>query len=155
MRKLLLVIGLSLIVFSKKGFVLLLIAGGLFIAPEASQILRHYCFGNGDTLLLDSSYIKKSDVVLNKAKKLRVGQNVKNHGFKQKEDWRLSYALNPFTVKRTKKEYIVQQWIQFDTTGKVRTNLNLFLFKIPVYDGMVHTYDCTPFLVMTKFKSLK
>ena len=43
--------------FYKKVIVLVIMAGGWFIAPEASAILKHYCFGNGDTLIFDSSYL--------------------------------------------------------------------------------------------------
>ena len=42
----------------KKLCVVGMIVGGFFVAPEASQILSHYCFGDGDTLYLDSSYLK-------------------------------------------------------------------------------------------------
>ena len=138
--------------FYQKIIVLVIMGGGLFIAPEASKILSHYCFGNGDTLYLNSTYLSESPVILRQARKLKVGQSIKNLGFKQHEDWRLSYALNPFTIKRTRKGYIVSQWIEFDKTRKVTTKLNLFLFTITIPDSIVHTYDCTPFLVIFKFK---
>ena len=137
--------------FYQKIIVLVIMGGGLFIAPEASKILSHYC-GNGDTLYLNSTYLSESPVILRQARKLKVGQSIKNLGFKQHEDWRLSYALNPFTIKRTRKGYIVSQWIEFDKTRKVTTKLNLFLFTITIPDSIVHTYDCTPFLVIFKFK---
>jgi hypothetical protein len=146
------VIAMLLCSFYQKIIVLVIMVGGLFVSPEASKILCHYCFGNGDTLYVNSSYLSKSPVILRQAKKLRIGQSIKNLGFKQHEDWRLSYALNPFTIKRTKEGYIVSQWIEFDKTHKVKTKLNLFLFTITIPDSIVHCYDCTPFLVVFKFK---
>jgi hypothetical protein len=148
----LIVLAMLLCSFYQKIIVLVLMVGGFFVSPEGSKILYHYCFGNGDTLYLDGSYLSKSPVILRQAKKLKVGQSIKNLGFKQHEDWRLSYALNPFTIKRTRKEYIVSQWIEFDKTRKVKTKLNLFLFTITIPDSIVHCYDCTPFLVVFKFK---
>ena len=75
-----------------------MIIGGRIVSPEGSDILYHYCFGNGDTLNINSSYIRKSPVVLKSIKDLRIGE-IKKVIFKQSEDWRLSYALNPFHIK--------------------------------------------------------
>ena len=43
------IIGLITLCY-KKLFGVAMIVGGFFVAPEASQILSHYCFGDGDTL---------------------------------------------------------------------------------------------------------
>ena len=43
-------------------FVVSMIVGGKFISPEGSSMLCHYCFGNGDTLEINSHYISKSPV---------------------------------------------------------------------------------------------
>jgi hypothetical protein len=94
-------------------------------------------------------------VIVKLAKKMKVGQTVKCFGFKQYKDYRLSYALNPFTISRSKDGYTISQWIAFDTTGKVHTTLNLFLFKVNVPDNFVHTFECTPFMVISKFRYLR
>jgi hypothetical protein len=138
-----------------KILVLLCIFGGYFVSPEGSAVLTNYCFHHTDTLILDSSYLQRSPVIVKLAKKMRVGQTVKCYGFKQYKDYRLSYALNPFTISRSKDGYTISQWIAFDTTGKVHTTLNLFLFKVVVPDNFVHTFECTPFLVISKFRCLK
>lgn len=138
-----------------KIFVLALIFGGYFVSPEGSAVLTNYCFHETDTLFLDSSYLQRSPVIVNLAKKMRVGQTVKCYGFKQYKDYRLSYALNPFTISRSKQCFTISQWIAFDTTGKVYTTLNLYLFKVRVPDNFVHTFDCTPFMVISKFRNLK
>ena len=142
-----------MIIFYKKTLVLMMILGGYFVSPEASDILTHYCFGSGDTLYLDSSYIKRSPVIKREISKLKVGDAVERVGFEQKDDWRLSYALNPFKIKRTREGYEIYQWIEFDQTGKVPTELNLGITTITVNDAVVHAFDCKPFWVICKFKN--
>ena len=148
------IIGLMTLCYEKL-FVVAMIVGGFFVAPEASQILSHYCFGDGDTLYLDSSYLKKSPVVISAATGLKVGGKINEVSIKQSKDWRLSYAINGFTLKKTKKGYVIQQWIEFDKTGTIPTNINFGIFKLPVQDAIVHTFDCTPFWVICEFESLK
>jgi hypothetical protein len=84
---------------------------------------------------------------------LKIGDAVERVGFEQKDDWRLSYALNPFKIKRTKEGYEIYQWIEFDQTGKVPTKLNLGITKITVNDAVVHAFECKPFWVICKFKN--
>lgn len=139
----------------KKLVVVAMIVVGFFVAPEASQILSHYCFGDGDTLYLDSSYLKRSPVVISAATGLKVGGKINKVRVIQSRDWRLSYAINGFTLKRTKKGYVIQQWIEFDKTGTIPTDINFGVGKLRVPDAIVHTFDCTPFWVICEFKSLK
>lgn len=149
------IIGLMTLCY-KKIVVVAMIVGGFFIAPEASQILSHYCFGDGDTLYLDSSYLKTSPVVISAATGLKVGSKINKVTLIQSRDWRLSYAINGFTLKRTKNGYVIQQWIDFDKTGKIPTNIKFWVFPVfSVPDAIVHTFDCTPFWVICEFKSLK
>ena len=148
------IIGLMTLCY-KKLFVVAMIVGGFFVAPEASQVLSHYCFGDGDTLYLDSSYLKTSLVVISAAKGLNVCGKIAEVRLNQSDDWRLSYAINGFTLKRTNKGYVIQQWIEFDKTGTIPTNINFGVGKLPVQDAIVHTFDCTPFWVVCEFKSLK
>lgn len=139
------------ILFPKKAMVISFILGGKVVAPEASAILSHYCFGDGDTLYLKSDYIKNSPVVKRALKGLKVGQS-RRVAFRQREDWRLSYAFNPFSViKRTKDAYELSQYMLFDKSGRVKTKLNLWLFKITVKDDIVHTFDCRPFWAVCRF----
>ena len=146
------IIGLMTLCY-KKLFVVAMIVGGFIVAPEASQILSHYCFGDGDTLYLDSSYLKNSPVVISAAKGLNVGGKIAEVRLNQSRDWRLSYAINGFTLKRTKKGYVIQQWIEFDKSGKVVTVLNLGIIKLRVSDAIAHAFECTPFLVVCDFNA--
>jgi hypothetical protein len=130
-----------------------MILGGRIVAPEAAQILDHYTSGNGDTLWLDSSYLQRSPVVIKHAKALKTGE-FRKVGMHQQEDWRLSYALNPFFIAKTNKGYRIYQHIIFDTTGKVPTYLNLGLFRIKVKDAVAHSYPCKPFWAICEFHHL-
>lgn len=148
LKKRLLIISsiLVFLYFVKKIIVLGMIVVGFLFFPEASKILRHYCFGDGSTLYLKSSYIKRSPVVKRKLKYMQVGQK-KKVGMHQWEDFRLAYALNPFTMEKKKDKVIITQWIQFAKTNKVIT----WFGPIPLPDNIVHTFKCTPFLVYHEF----
>ena len=99
-------------IFSKL-MVIGMIVCSTFTYPEASCILNHYCFGNGDTLMLDTSYLKVSPVIVKELKTMKVGET-KIVRFTQKDDWRLSYAINGFTLIKKKHKVIVKQYIEFD-----------------------------------------
>jgi hypothetical protein len=138
---------LSITVFFKKIVVLGMIFVGYFIFPEASQALRHYCFGNGEILYVNSEYIKTSSVVLENLKSMKVGEK-RVVSFHQYEDWRLSYALNPFTIEKRKNKVIITQWMQFAKKNNVKTLFG----PIQISDNIVHTFNCTPYLFYSEFK---
>jgi hypothetical protein len=133
-----------------QGILILLMVFSFPIYPEASMILKHYCFGNGDTLHLPSDYLRKSPVILKNLKQMKIGQT-RIIRFKQPEDWRLSYALNGFSLTKKSDKVIVKQWIEFDKKGGIHTDLNLYLFKIRIKDNIVHVFDCTPFWAYSEF----
>ena len=135
---------------STKLMVIGMIVFSTFTYPEASSILSQYCFGDGDTLMLDTSYLKVSPVITRELSTMNVGEK-RIVRFKQKDDWRLSYAINGFTLIKQKDKVIIKQYIEFDKTGKIYTDLNLGITKIRVDDGFVHTFDCTPFWVYSEF----
>jgi hypothetical protein len=118
--------------------------------PEASSILNHYCFGSGDTLFLNPTYLKVSPIIIKELNTMEINET-RIVRFSQNEDWRLSYAINGFTLTKTENKVIVKQFIKFDTTGEVYTDLNLGITTIRVYDGFVHTFDCDPFWVYSEF----
>lgn len=135
------------ILFYKKVIVIGMIVVGFFFFPEASQALRHYCFGDGSQLNVDPEYIKTSPVVQQHLAKMKVGQK-KKVGLHQWEDWRLSFAINPFTIEKQKHKVVITQWMEFDKKNKVTT----WLFFIPVKDNIVHTFDCTPYMFHTEWE---
>ena len=123
----------------------IMILGGKFVSPEGSAILEHYCCGDGDTLFMDPSHLRKSPVILREMEGMKEGQ-VKKIRFHQKEDWRLSYALNPFRIKKEGGKFKIYQYIKFDDKGVDYTDLNLGFTKIRVKDNIVHTYNCKPYM---------
>lgn len=140
------VIGLCILNI-KKVVVLGMIVFGAIFFPEASKALSHYCFGDGDTLKVESDYIRTSPVVINELKTLRDGEK-RRVGMKQSEDWRLSYAINPFNIERHGNKVIITQWMQFDTTNVVETRFGPF----KINDNIVHTFDCEPYLFYHEFE---
>jgi len=148
MKKILIFSGILLFIFFFKKIVVIgMIAVGAVFFPEASQALRHYCFGDGSTLHVSPDYIKNSPVVIKHLKKMKVGQK-KKVGMHQWEDWRLSFAINPFTIEKRKNKVIITQWMEFNKTGDVIT----WLFFIPMPDNIVHTFDCTPYMFRTEWE---
>ena len=119
---------------------------GAVFYPEASAILRHYCFGDGEALWLSNSYIRKSPVVVKACATLKEGDRVVVR-FRQEKDWRLSYALNGFSLERKNGKVLLSQYIEFDKKGTVFTELNLGLFKVRVDDAVVHAFECKGFWV--------
>jgi hypothetical protein len=134
-------------IFYRKVMVMGMIFFGAIFFPEASKILKHYCFGNGEKMILQSDYIKNSPVIQKKIKEMNVGEKRKVT-LKQWEDWRLSYALNPFYIEKRKDKAIITQYIQFDDTDRDYTWFGPFRIK----DNIVHTFDCKAFQLYHEFK---
>jgi hypothetical protein len=111
---------------------------------EGMKVLYHYMFGNGKDLTLKSDYIHKSPVIVKRLRSMKVGETMVVR-FKQSEDWRLSYAINGFSLTKTSDGFKIYQYIKFDQTGKVFTYINTPLGKIKIYDSWVHVKKCKPF----------
>ena len=114
--------------------------------PEGVNVLTHYVFGDGEKLELKSDYLPKSPVIINSLKSMKIGET-KVIRFSQKKDWRLSYALNPFRLKKLKNGFEIYQYIEFDKIGKVYTIVNLGGYKIKIYDSWVNLLDPTPYML--------
>jgi hypothetical protein len=127
-----------------------MIAGGYILYPEAAAILRHYIYGNGEDLFLSNDYFKRSKFIQHTIKRKGVGKH--KITLRQHQDWRLSYALNPFTlhIKKDGTIKIYQKIVFKHPKRKVHTTLNLFGFKVKVNDGLVHVMNPTPFTVYVK-----
>ena len=130
---------------------ILLIVSCLNLPTEAMQVLSHYMFGGGKDLVLKSDYLPKSPVITKHLRSMEVGET-KRVAFKQKEDWRLSYAINGFTLTKTKEGFRIYQYIKFDDTGTVFTYLNTPLGRVKIYDSWVHVKNCTPFKLYYEYK---
>lgn len=116
------------------------------IPTEGLVILKHYMFGDGSELVLQSDYFPTSPVIIDALKKMKVGQT-KKIPFRQEKDWRLSYAINGFDLTKTQNGFTIRQWIAFDRTGKVFTHIKTPFGKFKFYDNWVHVVKCEPFWV--------
>lgn len=121
------------------------------IYREASQILHHYIDGNGKPLNLNSDYIKTSPVVHKALRSMKAGES-KEVRFKQHEDWRLSYALNPFILKKEQNRVRIYQRIVFRNEKGVYTNLNLFFFKVKLPDRLIYALNPKPYTVYSEWE---
>ncbi|MBK0401879.1 hypothetical protein I5M27_02715 [Adhaeribacter sp. BT258] len=119
---------------------------GKIIYPESANLLEHYLDGTGKNLYLEADYFRKSPVVRKNLNSMRVNET-KEVRFKQHEDWRLSYALNPFYLKKGRKMIKIYQEIEFSTKKGVYTNLNFYFFKVRLPDRLVHVLKPKPFMV--------
>lgn len=84
--------------------------------PEGFAVLKNYCFGDGSDLVLESNYLPNSPLIKAELKKMKTGQD-KVIRFHQYEDWKLSYALNPFHLVKTKNGFEIYQYIKFENKG--------------------------------------
>lgn len=112
---------------------------------EALRIVHHYGFGQGETLVLESDYFPTSPVIQNELKEMRLNEE-RVVRFHQKEDWRLSFAINGFRLRKLGDGFSIEQHMAFDTTGEVYTWVPTPFGDIKVPDDIVHRFlDCTPF----------
>lgn len=113
--------------------------------PEGAAVIDHYLHGGGRDLQLASDYIRRSPVVRRRLAALPLDRTVVVT-LLQREDWRLSYALNPFRLRREAHRVIIYQWIAFDPRPAARTVLDLGLLRFTVPDGLVHVLHPRPYM---------
>lgn len=124
---------------------------GRIVSPEGGQIVWHYLHGKGRDLWLDSDYLQTSPVIQRSINSLKLGQS-RQFSLRQAEDWRLSYALNPFSLRRGEHEVPLWQRMEFSRSGRVKTILNYGLGKIELPDALIHALHPMPFTVYAKWK---
>jgi hypothetical protein len=126
--------------------------GGRLVSPEAGEIVWHYLHGSGQDLWLDNSYLQTSPVIQRSWRSLKPGQSRQFSLRRQAEDWRLSYALNPFSLRRGAHEVLLWQRLEFSTNGAVKTKLHYGLGEIELPDALIHVMHPKPFTVYSKWK---
>jgi hypothetical protein len=127
-------------------------------APEAARVVSQYCYGDGTQLRLEPDYIKASPVVRRAMAEVPAGES-RLVRFKQDDDFRLSLALNPFTLSHRQVNganwYRISQLIQFDqpnSGAKVKTELRFSLFHVKVRDAYIGILNCKPFIVSCEWE---
>jgi hypothetical protein len=123
-----------------------IIVAGKFISPEGFETLNHYINGYGSDYFLDPGYIKELPVVRRNLAAMKVGET-KIVTFSQNEDWRLSYAVNPFRLKKEIDRILIWQKIEFLKRKDVYTVSNFGIFKLRLQDGLIHALEPKPFTV--------
>ena len=122
--------------------------------PEASKILWHYVYGNGEALTLDADYFQQSAYLKQQIQKLGQGQ----HGpitLKQAQDWRLSLALNPYYLEISPEQVkLYHPHIAFAPLKSTRTYtiLPLGYLRLRLYDNLIEALDPKPFAVSTSWQ---
>ncbi|ALI98097.1 hypothetical protein DC20_02775 [Rufibacter tibetensis] len=119
---------------------------GWLFYPEAAEVLHHYLYGKGTDLYLEPGYVRNSPVVQHALGSMKTG-DVKAVSFRQNKDWRLSYAVNGFTLEKRQGSVLLSQVIIFSKDSRIVTDLNFFLFKVRIPDGLVHVLEPSPFVV--------
>lgn len=132
----------------KKLIVLGMILVGALIFPEASLALRHYCFGNGEKLIVESNYFEKSSIIQNHLKKMKIGDK-KMVWVNRFDDFRLSSAINNFSLEKKKNKVIIKQWMYIRRSNDIFTWFGPI--PVPITGNIVHTFNCTPYLFYHEF----
>ncbi|GHV49912.1 hypothetical protein AGMMS49579_02670 [Spirochaetia bacterium] len=115
---------------------------GWFIYPEASNILKHYIYGNGNDLEIISRYFFKSAVI---KKSLENKQNIELIGpitLRIQDDPRIAYAINGFYIKNKNNVEIFQK-IDFAKINDrhTYTTFNILNREIKIPDRLIRTFE--------------
>ncbi|AIZ63734.1 hypothetical protein PK28_08565 [Hymenobacter sp. DG25B] len=119
---------------------------GRLVSQEGGTVVWHYLHGGGKDLWLDSTYLSQSPVILQSLNSLRDGES-KRFAFQQNADWRLSYALNPFFLRRERNRAVLWQRIEFKDDLTTFTTLNYGLGNVRLADGLILALHPVPFTV--------
>lgn len=131
------------------------IAASYFSYPEASSLLFHYIYGNGEQLELSSSYFRKSKYL----KRVIQGYGNGLYGplsLRQGDDWRLSLAFNPYFLNISDDMVVIYHpKIEFvrSSDESVFTIVPIGKLKLNIYDNIVSALNPTPFYVYAEWKS--
>lgn len=123
---------------------------GRVVSSKGGAIVWHYLHGKGD-LDLDSSYLRKSPVILRSIRSLKPEESGR-YAFHQADDWRLSYALNPFSLRRDAREVHLWERIAFGTDARIKTKLRYGLGVIELPDALIHVLHPKTFTVRSRWR---
>jgi hypothetical protein len=121
--------------------------------PEAAAVLRHAVRGGGADLELPAAYFSRSEYLRQQIERLGPGV----HGpiaLDQRQDWRLSVAVNPYYLKIERGKVILYHpRVAFAAVGtpRVRTMVPLGKMKVRVYDNLVSALGARPFRVYSEW----
>ena len=125
--------------------------GGRLFFPEGGEIIWHYLHGHGSDLWLSPDYIRASPVILRSLAQLKEGES-RQFRFRQAEDWRLSYAVNPFSLKKTSGNVLLWQLMKFETGAETFTTLNYGIGQFQLPDALIYSMHPETYTVYCKWK---
>ena len=125
-------------------------SGGRMVSPEAGQIIWHYMHEQGADLWLNPDYIRTSPVILRSLAQLKEGES-RQFEFRQADDWRLSYAVNPFSLKRSGGKVLMWQLMKFETRPGTLTTLNYGIGQFKLPDALIHSMHPQTYTVYCKW----
>ena len=126
--------------------------GGRLLSPEGGQVIWHYLHGEGKDLWLRSDYIQTSPVVTRSVALLREGER-RRFTFKQSEDFRLSYAVNPFNLKKLNGKVLLWQRIEFDAKPHTYTTLDYGIGSFRLPDALIYSMHPKIYTVYCEWRS--
>ena len=133
--------------------------GGI-IYPEASKILKHYIFGDGEDIVIISKYFFNSRIIKNA---LNNGSNNRIIGpvtLRITDAPRIAYAINGFYIKNSEPIEIYQE-IDFANKNdrNTYTVFNILGREIKIPDRLIRAFEenggCKKFTVRIRANKLK
>ena len=123
--------------------------------PEASRVLFHTIYGDGEDLQLSSQYFRESAYLQRKISQLGIGE----HGpisLRQKDDWQISLTLNPYFLSiKQNSVRIYHPRVEFasaDNPNAIYTIVPLGRLRLKIYDSLVSTLGPTPFYTYAEWE---
>ena len=128
--------------------------GGRALSPEGGKVIWHYLHGQGKDLLLSPNYIKTSPVIIKSLALLKEGES-RRFTFRQAEDFRLSYAVNPFNLKKKDGKVLLWQLIKFEANSHTYSTLNYGVGAFQVPDALIYSVHPQTFTVYSTWSISK
>ena len=126
--------------------------GGMWVYPEGGKVLLTYIRGNGQDLWLDSGYIQRSPVIRRSLALLREGES-RRFTFIQSADKRLSYAVNPFNIRKKNGKVLLWQKIVFDAKPHTYTTLDYGMGSFRLPDALIYSMHPRTYTVYCQWRS--
>ena len=124
--------------------------GGRVVSREGGQVIWSYLHGCGRDLRLRPDYMKTSPVIRRSLARLEEGES-QQFTFFQRDDYRLSVAVNPFHLRRKNGKVLLWQRIQFEDNLATYTTLDYGVGNFRLPDGLIHVLHPQPFTVYAQW----
>jgi hypothetical protein len=108
---------------------------GSILYPEASIILEHYIYENGNDINIKSDYFFQNETIKNILEKNKNEKIIGPVIIETNEDPRLGYAINGFYIKNDESDTKVYQYIKFGGKNNKEAYTPL---KIPIKNIVIN-----------------